>query len=138
MQMLGVRYFAGYSRFPEADGVADQVRTLSHARVGDEPAVWNVYELPRPNVGHYSPTEGLTARSGTDITAILGRPDFAFTRQAVLPTAIAEKLVPARDMRMLPIRGGLHVSGRSDGTSLIVLPQKFSNCLQALNNSVSF
>jgi hypothetical protein len=137
LQMLGVRYFAGYSRFPEADGVAYQVRTLSHARVGDEPAVWNVYELPRPNVGDYSPTEVLTARSGTDIMAILGRPDFDFTRQAVLPTAIAEKLVPARDMRMLPIRGGLRVSGRSDGTSLVVLPQQFSNCLRALNNRVS-
>src|SRR5258708_1449276 len=43
LQMLGVRYFAGYSRFPEADGLAYHVRTLSHARVGDEPAVWNVY-----------------------------------------------------------------------------------------------
>jgi hypothetical protein len=136
LQMLGVRYFAGYSRFPEADGLSYRVRTLSHARVGDEPAVWNVYELPHPNVGDYSPTEVLTARSGTDIMAILGRPDFDFTRQAVLPTAIAEKLVPARDMRMLPIRGGLHVSGRSDGTSLVVLPQQFSNCLRARDNRV--
>jgi hypothetical protein len=78
----------------------------------------------------------LTASSGTDFMAILGRPDFDFTRQAVLSTAIVEKLVPARDMRMLRIRGGLHVSGRSDGTSLVVLPQQFSNCLHARDNRV--
>jgi hypothetical protein len=136
LQMLGVRYFAGYSRFPEADGLAYRVRTLSHARVGDEPAVWNVYELPHPNVGDYSPTEVLTARSGTDIMAILSGPDFDFTRQAVLSTAMTEDLVPARDMRMLRIRGGLHVSGRSEGTSLVVLPQQFSNCLRARDNRV--
>jgi hypothetical protein len=136
LQMLGVRYFAGYSSFPTADALAYQVRTLSQAQVGDEPAVWSVYELPHPNVGDYSPTEVLTASSGTDIMAILGRPDFDFTRQAVLSTAIVEKLVPARDMRMLRIRGGLHVSGRSDGTSLVVLPQQFSNCLHARDNRV--
>jgi hypothetical protein len=136
LQMLGVRYFAGYSPFPTADALAYQVRMLSHAQVGDEPAVWNVYELPHPNVGDYSPTEVLTARSGTEIMAILGRPDFDFTRQAVLSTAIAEELVPARDMRMLRIRGGLHVSGRSEGTSLVLLPQQFSNCLRARDDRV--
>jgi hypothetical protein len=136
LQMLGVRYFAGYSRFPEADALAYPVRTLSQTPVGDEPAVWNVYELPHPNVGDYSPTEVLTARLGTEVLAILGRPDFDFTRQVVLSTAFADELAPARDMRMLRIRGGLHVSGRSDGTSLVVLPQQFSNCLRAHDSRV--
>jgi hypothetical protein len=34
-------------------------------------------------------------------------------------------------MTLSVVRGGLHVSGRSDGTSLVVLPQQFSNCLRA-------
>jgi hypothetical protein len=32
--------------------------------------------------------------------------------------------------------GGLHVSGHSDGISLIVLPQQFSHCLRALDKRV--
>jgi hypothetical protein len=34
-------------------------------------------------------------------------------------------------MKLSVIRGGLHVSGRSDATSLALLPQQFSNCLRA-------
>jgi hypothetical protein len=39
-------------------------------------------------------------------------------------------------MKLSVIRGGLHVSGRSDGTSLVVLPQQFSNCLRAHDSRV--
>jgi hypothetical protein len=39
-------------------------------------------------------------------------------------------------MQMSPIRGGLHVFGHSDGTSLVVLPQQFSHCLRARDGSV--
>src|SRR5262245_48247218 len=58
-------------------------------------------------------------------------PDFDFTKQVVLSTAIDKSLVPARNMQMSLIRGGLHVSGHTDGTSLVVLPQQFSHCLRA-------
>jgi hypothetical protein len=34
-------------------------------------------------------------------------------------------------VKLSVIRGGLRLSGRSDGTSLVVLPQQFSNCLRA-------
>jgi hypothetical protein len=62
--------------------------------------------------------------------------DFDFTKQVVLSTAIDESLVPARNMQMSVIRNGLHVSGHSDGTSLVVLPQQFSHCLRARDGSV--
>ena len=39
-------------------------------------------------------------------------------------------------MTMSVIRGGLHLSGYSDGTSLVVLPQQFSNCLRAHDGQV--
>jgi hypothetical protein len=45
-------------------------------------------------------------------------------------------LVPAHEMRLTVIRGGLHVAGRSDGTSLVVLPQQFSHCLKPRDSSV--
>ena len=34
------------------------------------------------------------------------------------------------------IPGGFHLSGRSDGTSLVVLPQQFSHCLRARDDRV--
>jgi hypothetical protein len=136
LQMFGVRYFVGYSRFALADDLGFSVTTLPHARIAEEPAAWNIYELPHPNVGNYSPTEVVTAGSGAEIMTILGQPEFDATRQAVLSTPIAERLVPAREMRMSHTRSGLHISGRSDGTSLVVLPQQFSNCLRARDERV--
>jgi len=136
LQMFGVRYFVGYSRFGLADDFGFPVTTLPHARLAEEPTAWNIYELPHPNVGNYSPTEVVMAGSGAEIMRILGKRTFDPTQQAVLSTPIAERLVPAREMRMSRIRGGLHVSGRSDGTSLVVLPQQFSNCLRARDEGV--
>jgi hypothetical protein len=110
--------------------------TLPRRPVGGEPAEWFVYELPNPNVGNYSPTEVVTAKSGAEIIAALEAPHFDFAKQVVLSTTIDEPLVPAKDMRLSLIRGGLHVSGSSDGTSLVVLPQQFSNCLRARDSRV--
>jgi hypothetical protein len=39
-------------------------------------------------------------------------------------------------MKLSLVRGGLHVSGHSEGTSLVVLPQQFSNCLRAHDSRV--
>jgi hypothetical protein len=136
LRMFGVRYFVGYSRFALAEDLGFPLTTLRHARIADEPAAWNIYEIPHPNVGNYSPIEVMTAGSGAEIMTILGEPKFDATQQAVLSTPIAVQLVPAREMRMSHTRSGLHVSGRSDGTSLVVLPQQFSNCLRARDERV--
>src|SRR4051812_24675073 len=64
------------------------------------------------------------------------RQDFDFTKHVVLSTALSDRLVPASEMRLSLIRGGLHLSGTSEGTSLVVLPQQFSNCLRARDKRV--
>jgi hypothetical protein len=66
----------------------------------------------------------------------MAQPNFDFTRRAVLSVEVGQPLVPARDMRLTLIRGGWHVSGRSDGSSLVVLPQQFSHCLRARDERV--
>src|SRR5262249_58614480 len=83
------------------------------------------------NVGNYSPTEVTVVRSAAEMIAALAACNFDLPRQAVLSTEIRDQLVPTRDMKLSVIRGGLHVSGRSDGTSLVVLPLQYSNCLRA-------
>jgi hypothetical protein len=99
---------------------------------------WRVYELPHPNVGNYSPTQLLVAETAAAAAAIMRQSDFDPAKQAVLTTKVEvdESLVAARNMQMSLIRGGLHVSGHSRGTSLVVLPQQFSHCLRARDETV--
>jgi hypothetical protein len=98
---------------------------------GHPPALWVLYEIPDVNIGNYSPTEIMTAQSAADAIDAFASPNFDFSRQAVLSVEVRDRLVPASDVKLSVIRGGLHLSGRSDGTSLVLLPQQFSNCLRA-------
>jgi hypothetical protein len=94
-------------------------------------ALWNVYELPHPNLGDYSPVEVMRAESAASAAELMTVPEFDFTRQVVLQVPIDKKLVRAHNVRMSLVRGGLHLSGQSEGTSLVVLPHQFSHCLRA-------
>ena len=138
LQSLGVRYSAERWPLPDQFNPGLALVTLPH-RAHDGPAgTWYIYELPHPNVGDYSPTEVVSAGSGAEIMAALEKPEFDFTKQAVLSAPLGEPLVAAHDMRVSVIRGGYHVSGKSDGTSLVLLPQQFSHCLRAKDRRVRF
>jgi hypothetical protein len=138
--MLGVRYSAERQVLPDEFNPGLRFITLPHHPYtsDDQPGTWYLYELPNPNVGNYSPTEVITARSGLEIMAILRQPDFDFTRQVVVSAPLTQTLVPATEMRLSAIRSGLHVSGKSAGTSLVILPQQFSHCLRAHDSRVRF
>ena len=133
---LGVRYVGGYEQLQVPGMEGFRSASFPRRRPGNRPGLWVTYEIPDVNVGDYSPTEVATARSAAETVAALGAASFDFTRQAVLSAQVRDQLVPARNMKLSVIRGGLHVSGRSDGTSLVVLPQQFSNCLRAHDRRV--
>jgi hypothetical protein len=130
LQALGVRYIVGHDPFPAADERHFSSSKLPRRSTLGERGDWQIYELADPNLGNYSPTEIIQKEAAAEIVATLGTSTFDFRRQAVLGTA-TKPLVPARDVQLTLIRGGLHVSGRSDGTSLVLLPQQFSHCLRA-------
>jgi hypothetical protein len=137
LQMMGVRYSVGFAPWP--DDLHDGFRrvTVPYRPLGKEPGEWFLYELPRPNLGDYSPTQVVVAQLGAEMAAVMRDASFDFTRQVVLPVKPEQPLVPARDMRLSLMRGGgLHVSGRSDGTSLVMLPYQFSHCLRARDHRV--
>jgi len=137
LQLLGARYFvADPAGVPPADVTRYPLITVPRRPHVGVPGVWRIYELPRPNIGDYSPTEVLTVGSAGEMAATMREEEFDFTRQVVLSTPIGEPLVPARDMRLSLIRGGLHLSGTSEGTSMVVLPQQFSHCLRARDTRV--
>jgi hypothetical protein len=132
---LGVRYVGGY--VPLRIAALDDFPSVSFPRRSPfSSGLWVIHEIPDVNVGNYSPTEITIAPSAAETIDALGSPNFEFSRQAVLSTELRGRLVPARDMRLSVIRGGLHLSGRSDGTSLVLLPQQFSNCLRAHDSRV--
>jgi hypothetical protein len=144
LQMFGVRYYVtDDARSPFAGEMREvaaragfPTTSVPRRAFGEEPGIWQIHELPHPNVGDYSPTEVVVSDSASEIVDRIREPDFDVTRQVVLSTVIGETLVPARDMRFSRIRGALHVAGHSDGTSLVVLPQQFSNCLRARDRRV--
>jgi hypothetical protein len=141
MQMIGMRYWI----VPNVDYLVSMASETGYTLLkrptgahhnrehGDQ---WRILELPHANIGNYSPVEFIDAETAAEMSAVMSSPDFDFTKQVVLSTAIDRSLVPARNMQMSLIRGGLHVSGHSDGTSLVVLPQQFSHCLRARDESV--
>jgi hypothetical protein len=137
LQLFGVRYYvadpggavlaakAGYHGF-----------TFPRRPLIGASGLWQIYELPQPNVGDYSPTEVVTAALAPDMVAAMRVENFDFTKQVVLSVAPPETMVPARDIKLSLIHGGFHLSGHSSGTSLVVLPQQFSNCLRARDERV--
>ena len=137
-QVLGLRHIAGYGPFPEAEAAKFPSTAFPRRPTTGKPGIWHVYEFPRPNVGNYSPTEIVTANSGADMLEIMRHPDFDFTRKAVVgsPAPSSGSLVTARETKLTVIRGGLHVTGHSEGTSLVVLPQQFSHCLKPRDPNV--
>src|SRR5262249_44126997 len=119
-----------------ADRAGYSLRTMPRRPLVGEPGLWQIYELPNPNIGNYSPTEVVTATTAPEMVAAMRAENFDFRRQVVLTEAPSETFVPADDMRLSQIRGGFHLSGHSSGTSVVVLPQQYSNCLRARDEHV--
>jgi len=136
---FGVRYLGGYESL-HIPGIDDlKYASFPRRQPGNPPGNWVIHEIPNINLGNYSPTEVTIGRSAAEMIAALAAPNFDFTRQAVLSQAVLsigihDHLVAARDAQLSVIRGGLHFSGRSDGTSLVVLPLQYSNCLRVHDN----
>lgn len=136
LQALGVRYVLLYGPFNEAEERKFAGRTFPPRQPPNSPGQWQLYQLSDPNVGNYSPTEIVLAGSAAKIIADLAGADFDLRRRVIL-AAGQGPLVPAHDMRLTMNRGGgFHITGHSDGASLIILPQQFTNCLKASNSRV--
>ena len=61
--------------------------------------------------------------------AALGDPAFDFMRTVILETPLQVDLVPTKSSQVHAEPGHLRLSATSEGTSLLVLPFEFSNCL---------
>lgn len=130
LRAFGVRFILSYGDLPPAENQHFETSRLPRRLNVGSPGDWLVYELPDPNLGDYSPIEVIVRKSALDIVTALAGPSFAFRRQAVLADP-APTLTSATGVRVSVIRGGLHLTASSEGTSLLVLPMQFSHCLRA-------
>jgi hypothetical protein len=75
---LGVRYVGGYEpiRVPGVEGFTFTSFPRRPPSYGQ--GLWVIYEMPNVNVGDFSPTEVITARSAVEIIATLAAANFDF------------------------------------------------------------
>ncbi len=88
-----------------------------------------LYELPQANLGQYSPTAVIYARSLQESLDVMGTAGFDYTRQVVLndPLPLEKGLVPGALESLTLIRGGLRLAASTTGQSLLLLPFEYMN-----------
>jgi len=90
-----------------------------------------LYELSRPNLGNYSPTQIHTVTDAATAVKLMADPTFDFTKEVVLTEAMPEAhWVPATKSTISVFPDHLQVEAESDGRSIVVLPIEYSHCLQ--------
>lgn len=118
-----------------ADGDLEGREPVYRQEVEGHPVA--VYRIDDVNLGQYSPTRMLPAKTAKDIIDALRAPDFDGRRTAVSEVEVAESLTPVRYARVRVDRGPkLHVEAGSDDRSLLVLPFEYSHCLELTGTGV--
>jgi hypothetical protein len=129
MESLGIRYFITDFQVPApARLVAQQIApSVSHF----------TYELPEPNTGGYSPTHVVNVANATELLRQLAESNFDFRKTVILDEPLELNLEPAVSGELTVVPGGWRIRARSEGTSLVLLPVQFSNCLDSSSNIAS-
>ena len=133
MALLGLRYIIADYELPFgtqrlAMPIPEEAReVLAANRLYKSPL--RVYELPHPNVGNYSPTEVVLAKTAKTTLAAMSAPGFDGRRTvATDDPSIGGNLVPATGAAMTVRMGGVALKASSTGQSVLVLPVQYSHC----------
>src|SRR5260221_13420520 len=86
----------------------------------------HLYEMSKPNLGQYAPTEIIRLDMSADILDALASPDFDAARSIITSEVLPDGLVPARLEEFTVGRGDFHVRAVSTGRSILLLPTEFS------------
>lgn len=126
LPMLGVRYLI-------TDLVLRDPRiTLRTQQSADDAPPIYLYEIVNPNLGNWSPTQTVLARSFADAMALLRSGQVDPSRTAVVFDRLELPLVPARNATLRFVRGGFRVTAEAAATALLVLPVQYSTCWRAV------
>ncbi|HEY7665354.1 MAG TPA: hypothetical protein VH934_19725 [Xanthobacteraceae bacterium] len=121
LAMLGVRYIVSDGKL-DHPSVTEVVTETSPANT-----TLRLYEISNANRGDWSPTRAVIADGYDSAVSSLEKiqPDSVILLE---PMALPPDLVPAHQVRLTAIKGGYHISARSAGASLLILPEQFSHC----------
>jgi hypothetical protein len=125
LQLLGVRFLMA----------ADPVNLVGEKRASETVSDHNVVlsELSSPNLASYSPVH-IEVRNDLDsILDYLMDENVDLTKSAVAGRKIDGALVPLQSSSMSMVNEDIHISARSTGPSLVVVPLEFSNCVELSN-----
>lgn len=130
--LLGVKFFVAKSGGSwQNDAPSQSSFIASSSAISDG----SIIELKNVNVGGYSPTTVLIAKTMADTFRIMRLNDFSASTDVVLTSDLDTKLVPVNKSNLMIINGDLLVEAESSGVSLIILPLEFSSCLNFSQNS---
>lgn len=123
-EMLGVRFVVLPQDFHFDPGqevlfVGNEIETGSQ-----------IFELPDPNLGNYSPTKILIRRSPRDASALLGSPGFDSRNEVIFDDEFPRTLVAASSGEIRTSSGDLRITAKSEGVSVLLLPLEYSTCLK--------
>jgi hypothetical protein len=120
MQLWGTKYVIT----DQDSGIGREVLRLSRQK--DPPL--RLLELPRANVGNYSPVNVIRADDAhADLTAMRD-PSFDPEHTVLTNGLTGDALVSASAVKLAYERYGFHISAKSDGRSLLILPVQYSHC----------
>ena len=131
MAALGTRFVLSDRRLEDA------ALTMRHKQRNADGITIYAYELAHPNLGDYSPTEGVVAADAAAMVAAMKDDAFDYRAKVVVEAELPTALVSATSGQLFYERGGARIRGRSEGQSLLVVPLQFSNSLKIVENKSS-
>jgi len=123
-------------RFIVIDGPVFNSRTTLLIKESIDGAELYLYEIAQPNLGTFSPVEVDVDSGVAGLRAAVESNPAILASRAFVESAMAGPFVPAREARMIFERGGVRIMASSDGTSMLLLPLQFSNCMHARDPTV--
>ena len=122
LPFLGVRYLITDLQ------LHDPLATLRAQQSSDDAPPIFLYELANPNLGNWSPTRTVLARSFSEAMTLLRSREFDRSATAVVFDPVDGPLVPAQNVSFRFVRGGFHVTADAAGPAALVLPVQYSTC----------
>ena len=132
LQLWGVRYVIT-DMDPAAGTEVAAIDLPDHRRL-------RLMELPKPNLGTYSPTNIVKIDSFLAALAAMHATDFDGSQTVLTDAAETGSLVPATNAELVYERYGFHITADSTARSVLVLPAQYSHCwsVQGTGNPTMF
>jgi hypothetical protein len=102
--------------------VTDMLRKALGSPDGMQDFALHLYEISKPHLGQYSPTEIIRLDMSADMLDALASPDFDAARSVIANELLLDGFVPARLEELSVGRCDFHIRAASAGRSILRIP----------------